>query len=242
MEQKNIKPLGKKAYGSTPHLIGSRKGPVDIGVHEGQHRICCEKTRDKHDRIIVTEKLDGSCCSIAKKDGRIYALTRAGYEAKTSPFEQHHIFSDWVDNGPYPGWKWDDFLNDGERVVGEWLAQAHGTRYNIDTIPFVVFSIIIGDKRLPWDEVYGRCDFSDIPTPRIIHDGRSPCSIEKVMDAIQVSGHGAIDKVEGAVWRVERKGEVDFLAKYVRHDKVDGCYLPEITGCDPVWNWRPETC
>ncbi len=54
--------------------------------------------------------------------------------------------------------------------------------------------------------------------------------------------HGALDPVEGAVWRVERNalvnpgrsGErcpvVDFLAKYVRPDKIDGCYLPELNG------------
>lgn len=35
------------------------------------------------------------------------------------------------------------------------------------------------------------------------------------------------DKIEGAVWRVERKGVVDFLAKYVRHGKVDGKYIDQ---------------
>lgn len=59
----------------------------------------------------------------------------------------------------------------------------------------------------------------------------------------------AIDPVEGAVWRVERsnptgaKGErkegVDFLVRYVRPDKVDGLYLPEISGKEAVWNWIP---
>jgi hypothetical protein len=39
---------------------------------------------------------------------------------------------------------------------------------------------------------------------------------------------------------VERKSEVDFLAKWVRSDKVDGMYLPEISGKEPVWNWRPD--
>lgn len=52
--------------------------------------------------------------------------------------------------------------------------------------------------------------------------------------------HGALDPVEGAVWRVERGGSVDFLAKYVRPDKVDGCYLPDIAGCEAVWHWTPE--
>ena len=35
------------------------------------------------------------------------------------------------------------------------------------------------------------------------------------------------------------KGVVDFLGKFVRPNKVDGCYLPEIGGKEAVWNWRP---
>ena len=38
---------------------------------------------------------------------------------------------------------------------------------------------------------------------------------------------------------LERKGVVDFLGKYVRPEKVDGCFLCELTGKEPVWNWRP---
>ena len=60
--------------------------------------------------------------------------------------------------------------------------------------------------------------------------------------------YGAIDPAEGCVWRVERdkptgkKGEkvrvVDFLVKYVRPDKEDGIYLPDIgPGGHAVWNW-----
>jgi len=41
------------------------------------------------------------------------------------------------------------------------------------------------------------------------------------------------------VYRVERKGKVEFLAKYVLPDKVDGRYFPEISGQPEVWNWQP---
>ena len=68
----------------------------------------------------------------------------------------------------------------------------------------------------------------------------APFSIKQGLEAIKVSGHGAIDPVEGFVMKVERKGKVDFLAKYVRPDKIDGLYLPEISGKDPVWNWKPK--
>jgi hypothetical protein len=57
-----------------------------------------------------------------------------------------------------------------------------------------------------------------------------------MLECIKVSGHGAIDQVEGAVWRVERKGIVDFLVKYVRHDKEDGKYFPEKNNGIITWN------
>ena len=63
--------------------------------------------------------------------------------------------------------------------------------------------------------------------------------MKDALAAIKTSGHGALDPVEGVVYRVQRKGEIDFLAKYVRPDKVDGCYLPEITGADPIYNEFP---
>lgn len=77
------KPLGRKAYGSIGHLPGSRLGPGDHHVHAGQGRICTLVARDRHDQIIVTEKVDGSCCAVAKVEGQILALGRAGYPAQT---------------------------------------------------------------------------------------------------------------------------------------------------------------
>ena len=52
----NNKPLGQKAYGSIPHLPGSRLGVGDHHVTHGQAKIATEKPRDKHDFIIVQEK------------------------------------------------------------------------------------------------------------------------------------------------------------------------------------------
>lgn len=41
---------------------------------------------------------------------------------------------------------------------------------------------------------------------------------------------------EGVVYRVERKGKVDFLAKYVCSEFQPGIYLPNVTGQAPIWN------
>lgn len=236
-----IKPLGKKCYGSIPHLIGSRRGPADIGVPEGQHNICTLKTRDKHDTVIVQLKLDGSNVAVGKLNGKIIAMNRAGYLASTSPFKQHRMFDDWVSvrNSDFA-----DVLHDGEWLSGEWLAQAHGTRYdlcNSGLSPFVAFDLWVdGGRRLNYDSFMDRIS-GMFTTPPLLHIGRA-CPIEDAMHAARGRLYGELDEPEGAVWRVERMNHktkqvmVDFLAKYVRPDKIDGKYLPEISGNEPIWN------
>ena len=99
--------------------------------------------------------------------------------------------------------------------------------------------------RAPYDEFLARVR-NVLPIPECVFDemGKS-CSIEQAIAEIEKrNAHGALDPIEGAVWRVERiskdgQWEVDFLAKYVRPGKVDGQYLPELTGQLPVWNWHP---
>lgn len=229
------KPLGRKAYGSIPHLPGSRMGPGDHHIHEGQGNICQFKARDRHDRVIVTEKLDGSNVAIAKVNGKIHALNRAGYNARTSPYLVHKKFAEWVDafvarNGSH-------WMDDGEAFHLEWMAMAHGTIYTLDPdkYPFVVFDVTRNGKRLPFDAMRQKARDLDFITPHVISDG-APLSIEDALSSLGDYGfHGAKEQVEGAVWKVERKGQYEFMAKYVRPTKIDGKYLPELTGADPIW-------
>ena len=233
------KPLGIKAYGSIGHLPSSRLGPKDRHVHEGQARICTTKRRDKHDTVIVQDKLDGSCTAVAKIDGKIVALTRSGYLAASSPFEQHHLFNDWVQSNSN---KYMAVLQEGERIVGEWLAQAHGTRYDLgDREPWVAFDIMRDHDRLCWSDLVGRvCGYFDVPTSISV----GPVQPEKAAGLIPVFSKKyepiPPDSREGVVYRVERGGKVQFLAKWVRSDKVDGKYFPENNGGEVVWNWRPR--
>lgn len=229
------KPLGIKNYGSIGHLLCSRMGPGDHAVHSGQHKIATEKLRDRHDVVIVTEKLDGSNVGIARIEDKILALGRAGYLAQTSKYEQHQLFAFWVrEREDY----WREVLQSGERLIGEWLAQAHGTRYTLPHGPFAAFDLMIDNQRCPFSVLVARCIAHNIPQPKLLHMG-GPLTVE---DAMQIHGngdHGCLDLPEGAVWRIERRGEFDFLAKWVRPDKNDGVYLPEISGQPPIWNWRP---
>ncbi len=234
MPDKTPKPLGRKAYGSIGHLPNSRTGPSDRSVPAGMARICTVKTRDKHDRVIVQEKLDGSCTAVALLDGKIHALGRAGYPAESSPYEQHKMFAEWVAVNED---RFRDVLREGERLVGEWLAQAHGTKYDlrIDE-PWGMFDLMTGTSRATYCELITRAGHI-FQMPMLLHEGPA-LSVEDAM-ALHEHRRWLCDEPEGIVYRVERKGKVDFLAKWVRPDKVDGKYLPEISGKPAVWNWRP---
>lgn len=229
------KPLGRKSYGSIGHLPNSRLGPSDSCVTEGQSKICTVKTRDKHDTVIVQEKLDGSNVGVALLNGEIIPLSRAGYHARTSPFEQHHFFADWVAKHED---RFRRVLREGERICGEWLAQAHGTIYRLGSQyePFAAFDIMREAERITFQELQDRV-FDVFDMPALLKWGE-PCSVKWALG--QHQGYGVpCDEIEGVVYRVERHGKVDFLAKYVRPDKVDGKYLESVTGQPNVWNWRP---
>lgn len=232
---KPAKPLGGRGYGSTPHLPGSRVGPGDWHIHEGQARILTEKARDRHDRIIVTEKLDGSCVVAANVGGVIVPVTRAGYHARQSPFPMHHRFADWVDERAS---RLAEILSDGERIAMEWMEIAHGTRYRVpgrDAMA-VAFALMAGKRRLPHDEFRSRLASVGLVGAAVISDG-PPVSQEAALEMLGPYGrHGALDPVEGAVWVCERRGEFEFIAKHVVAGKVDGAYLPIVTGGSEIPN------
>ena len=231
------KPLGRKSYGSIGHLPDSRIGPGDHHVHEGQARICTSKVRDRHDRIIVTEKMDGSCTAVANVDGVLVALGRAGWPAYSSKYEQHQMFARWVEEHR---WRFER-LRPGERLVGEWMAQAHGTIYEKITDPWLVFDWFRDATTRASYEELSETWWDYLALPRLLVEGEAgaPMSVETALGKARFAMNDPVGGPEGAVWRVERKGEFDFMAKYVRPDKQDGIYLPEISGEEAVWNWRP---
>jgi hypothetical protein len=229
-----VKPIGIKNYGSIPHLSNSKIGPVDYFITEGQERILTEKKRDKHDTILAFEKYDGSNVGIAKINNKIFALTRAGYEAKTSPYKQHHLFSEWV----YRREKmFTDMLSNGERITGEWLAQTHGLIYKIDVEPIIFFDYFINKKRVLHEELGAKAIEYGLQLPRQLHEGE-PVKVETLLPILnkKTKGIESADLPEGIVYRVERKDEVDFLAKWVRFDFPTGKYCIGVEENDLIWN------
>ncbi len=229
------KPLGRKTYGSIPHIRGSRAdNPGDHYISDGQACIATEMIRDRHDLVVVQEKLDGSCVGVALLNHQLVPLGRAGWPAVSSPHFQHQLFHNWVlENST----RFHEVLWEGDCLVGEWLAQAHGTCYDLmDRDPFVAFDLFRDSKRLVHHRFCQHVEGGDIARAPLLNAGMS-CSIDTAFKKLGEHGHyGAVGVPEGCIWRVERNGRVDFLCKFVRSDHESGKYL---FNANPHWNWYP---
>jgi hypothetical protein len=231
----DLKPIGRKNYGSIPHLSNSKLGEGDYYIGDGQERILTLKARDKHDNILVFEKYDGSNVGVAKFENKIFALTRSGYEAHTSPYKQHHLFYNWVKKREL---LFSDMLQNGERITGEWLAQAHGLVYKIEVEPIVFFDYFdLNNKRILFSELKKKAIQYGLQLPKKLHEGQS-ITVEQLLPLLneKTKGIESVDLPEGMVYRVERKGKVDFLAKWVRNDFENGKYCIGVDEKDLIYN------
>lgn len=236
LRPRTIKPLARKGYGSTPHLLGSRVGPSDSHAEPSLCAILTTKVRNSHDRVIVTEKLDGSNMLAAKVDGNVLAISKAGYLAADTPWPMQRMFGRYVEDRRSV---YDDLLDDGERLAGEWMLQAHGTRYEI-TDPkdlYVGFAIIGPKGRIPHDEFAERMDVAGLPRAHVISDGPALSQADAVEMLGERGFHKALDPVEGAVWVLETRGAFNTIAKHVIPSKVDGKFLPLVSNAPDVWNY-----
>ncbi len=230
-----MKPIGKKNYGSIPHLSNSKLGEGDYFITQGQERILTLKARDKHDNILVFEKYDGSNVGVAKFGNKIFALTRSGYEAIRSPYKQHHYFDNWVKKRES---LFADMLQNGERITGEWLAQAHGLVYKIEVEPIVFFDYFTpNNERVLFEELWSKVIGYGLQLPRQLHEGQ-PITVEQILPLLneKTKGIESVELPEGMVYRVERKGKVDFLAKYVRSDFPSGQFCINVEEQNLIWN------
>ncbi|MFO0595003.1 MAG: RNA ligase family protein [Myxococcaceae bacterium] len=229
--------LGHKAYLKIPHLPGSRTGSKDRFMPREQARWLTHACKSKH-VVVVQEKLDGSCVAVTKKAGDIIALGREGYRVSESQNPGRLMFGRWVETQRA---RFDSLLREGEWVVGEWLALAHSTRYALKHEAFVLFDLCElreGAIHAFSTEVTDARVAGGFARPHVVHRGDA-ISVEAVDAALGAHGfHGALDRVEGAVWRLEKGDGVVLRGKFVRPGKTDGALLPENSGQPAVWNWR----
>lgn len=232
---KPTKPLGRKAYGSIPHLPDSLLGSGDHFIDPGQAAILTKPTQHKFDNIIVREKLDGSCVAIHRGEDCLTPLMRSGYACIDSRYYQHYAFAKWMT------FYFDEFyemLEPGERIVGEWLLQVHSIRYTIESqeMLFRPFDIMVETDRLTTNEFHHKIREYPFRAPNLIHAG-GPISVREawhqMMDGNQTPTED--DDPEGLVWRCERHGKVEFLAKWVRPSVTPGRFMKE-----NLWNYDPH--
>ena len=121
-------------------------------------------------------------------------------------------------------------------MCGEWLFHAVGTLYILPHEPFVAFDLMTDIKRKSLNEVKQRVERLDFTIPYTVSIGPA-MSVKYALSFLGTYGnHGAIEPVEGLIYRVERKSEVDFILKYVKQGKENGIYLPEISGKEAIEN------
>lgn len=232
------KPLGTKSYGTIPHLPGSRLGPKERTVQPEQVAMCTTALPRKNMRVIITEKLDGSNVAVYRPQGdELVPLTRSGYRAESSPHVMHHVFVSWMHRNRT---LFLDVLGEGERLCGEWLYQAHGTRYTLPHEPFVAFDLMFGPTRTVYGEFLARMSGAFV-TPQILNPSGACAPVSVVADVLGDKGFHGAEMAEGAVWRVEEEGRgVLVLAKWVNPVFEPGKYLNGYVKnhgpwpCDPI--------
>jgi len=246
-------------YASIPHLPGSSAPKGDESLSRDDAHQLTQKTQHGNS-VYVDVKVDGACCVVARDGDSIQAYTRSGNSASASPHPQHKMFAAWVRRESA---RFKTLLTSGERVVGDWVAMAHGTKYHVKDIgeigklplpcressPYVVFDIFDNQgQRLPRPDLWSRCS-ELVQHVRCIHVG-DPATIPYIESKIRelswdfnptqnIPGiSGELDPIEGAVWRLEECGRVTMLGKWVKPGFVAGFYLPDISGLPSIWNWR----
>lgn len=223
------------AYGRIGHLPGSRRTPDDIGSADALSLSCLRGPLPAGARLYVLEKLDGTCVAAWRRGGEILALGRQGDLAGLSQNPARRLWAEWVKRnaGRLRG-----ILEDGERLVGEWMALAHGVRYALPHGPFVAFDLMRGPGReafrLPRAELLARAGRIGLPVVGCVAE--RPAGAEEVLARLGAGMHGAIGAPEGLIYRLEPARGPIRLAKYVRADHLPGALLPENTGGPPIWN------
>lgn len=232
-----LKVLPEKAYHRIGHLPGSQTGPADRHVQPRESERLTSSCNPGCE-IIVQEKLDGSCVAIYRRGRDILALGREGDLALGSRNQSRRLWADWVQQN-------DDLfrgiLRDGERLCGEWLAMAHGTRYNDVHEPFYAFDLF-NSNNVPqaYDSLQERLLGTGIPSPALLHRG-APISVERALEQLRIKGMDTPDLNEGIIWRLEQDDRRKQIAKYVRPGFQPGIYLQEVSQKSTIWNWHPAS-
>jgi hypothetical protein len=187
-------------YPRTYHLLWSQGKTKDDKTIQS-----CEQFKGK--RVVVTEKMDGENCTIAKN-----------YTHARSIDGRDHWSRSWVKNLQSKiGYE----IPEGWRFCGENLYAKHSIGYNNLKSYFLLFSIW-NDKNicLSWDETAAYAEMLEIPMVPVLYDG--------IWDETLIKGlwdESRRNETEGYVVRLaEEFPYLSFkksVAKFVRANHVD---------------------
>lgn len=238
-------------YQPFPYLPESQRPAGGIELPPVDAAICTEQAQEG-DLVLVLEKLDGVSVGIARKYGELSPINGIGNTlTERAKGAEYKLFFQWFRRNRRR-FTW---LGDGERVMGEWLAQAHGTRYNLvgtGHAPLVVVDIAKSNHwRAPYSETVSRCADAGLECAEILYMGGA-VPVEDALARLSIDGLPVLggDTHEGVVYRVERRRGVrgnvgvETLAQYVRHEHRPHRYLPGFAdnpATMPIlWNWNAE--
>jgi hypothetical protein len=226
-----------KLYPKIPHLPGSRTGLRDRHCGIALAKRLLEESQPG-DTVIVQEKLDGTNVIVSRINGQLMALGRDGKSCKNSRNTNRKAFAVWLEQNQTRF----DWLQNLERLACEWLPIAHGTRYAFTHEPIVALDFFDAlGTRASLHGLQTKIATSSLNIPHVLH-AENAISLELALKKLGLHGfHGALDKSEGLVYRLECQNRLLILAKYVRHGKIDGLYLSDHTGLEDVWNSFPES-
>jgi len=228
------KVLPYKTYNKIGHLSKSRLGEGDHFIDEKTESQLTKQLTDPVAVIYVEEKLDGSNVCVVRWKGELRCLTRSGYDCEKSTQEQHRMFARWVHH------RRDLFgillSEEEDRVVGEWLALAHGTKYQIDSgyNVFIAFDLYKKEHEMRYFDRIKSFASVGLAMPRLLHVGGA-CTTNRAIKLLEEPSCHKPEDAEGVIYRMERPGKIALKAKLVKKNKVDGKYL--IDGQE-IWNWH----
>lgn len=245
------KVLDYKPYNSIGHLPGSRTGESDSTIDKKQADFFTKEFPPIKCVLYLEEKMDGTNVSVVRKNGKIIPIGRSGYPCHDSNQEQHRMFYRWLMSNID---KFEKLLpGEDDRVVGEWMALAHGTIYPNLKSPFMAFDLY--RNKVQQNVAIRRLDVEDVGlfnVPLLWLETSSAISTEDALNILNTINPDA----EGVVYRLEKrkKGELELtdtipwmIAKLVKMDKEDGKYFKYIDENgqqqskkpdEYLWNWK----
>lgn len=208
------KKITNKGYGSIPHMSSSKKNQkADKRISLQQEEILTSRKVKKDEEVIVLEKVDGTNVSIININNEIFGVTKSGYDVRNSPYEHIRKFQDFLEKNKK---KYIEILKNGGKISGEWMIKTHSVFYDIKHEPFIAFDFqLMNKERYSYDDLKAICSKYEIVPIGMVHRGDS-IDVNSAIHKLGHGFHGAVDKPEGIVYRLERNGKVIFMAKHVR--------------------------